>query len=130
MANEIAVAENYVYDKLSSLLSGRVYRAVAPATATYPLIVFGVQSPGADVIVVGGNRVWATPLIRVVAIGKTRSLQSLASTADAIDTALHNTSGGDVVWCIRESPFTQDLIEDGVHYTYLGGFYRVRVIGG
>lgn len=130
MSNEIAAAESYIYGKLSGLLGGRVYSGMAPASATYPLIVFSMQSPGADVIVVGGERVWAEPLMFVRVIGKTASLASIASTAAAIDAALHNTNSGDVVWCVRESPFSQAFEQDGIQYRTLGGFYRCRVTGG
>lgn len=130
MANELVTAEQYVYSKLSGLLSGRAYSGVAPSTATYPLIVFGIQSPGADVIVVGGNRVWASPLILARAIAKGGSWSTIAATADAIDQALHNTSQGDIAWCVRESPFSLIEVTDGVQYRHLGGLYRVRVTGG
>lgn len=129
MGNELAAAEAYVYSKLSSLLSGRVYSNVAPQPAVYPLIVFSVQSGGNDLIVVGGERVWAAPLMWVRVIGKTASLTPIAATADAIDTALHNTSGGVVASCIRESPFILAQEVDGVQYRHLGGFYRLRVLG-
>lgn len=126
---ELAAAESYVYGKLSGLLSGRVFSGIAPSSATYPLIVFQVQSPGADVIVVGGSRIWAGPLILARVIGKTGSWSSISATADAIDAALHNTTGGVVAWCIRESPFSLIEVTDGVQFRHLGGLYRLRVIG-
>lgn len=129
MANELPAAENYVHDALSGLLSGRVYSGIAPSGATYPLIVFQIQSPGSDLIVVGGNRVWAEPLVLARVIGKTGSWTTIAATADAIDAALHNTSGGVVAWCKRESPFSLVELTNGVQYRHLGGLYRLRVLG-
>jgi hypothetical protein len=130
VGNEIVVAEQYIYGKLAALVGGRVYSGIAPATATYPLIVFQVQSPGADVTVIGGERIWADPLFLVRAVGKSASWSSVSATADAIDVALHNTSGGAVVWCRRESPFSLIEVTDaGIQYRHLGGLYRLRVLG-
>lgn len=127
MANEIAAAENFIYDALSGLLSGRVYSGIGKAE--YPQIIIQVQSPGSDLIVVGGNRVWSDPLFLVKAVDKSKTWGSIATTADAIDAALHNTSGGVVAWCKRESPFSLIEVTDGVQYRHLGGLYRLRVLG-
>ena len=130
--NELTRATQWLYTTLiGGLVASRVYEGIAPAGTDGPYIVYSLQSPGNDVIVVGGARITATPLFLVKAVAKVKSWSTLAPIADQIDTRLHDASGtvtgGVILSSMREQPFSLIEVTDGVQYQHLGGLYRIRV---
>lgn len=128
---EIPSAERFIYDRLlaANVAGGRIHSGIAPAGTAEPFVTIQVRSTGNDVVVIGGERVWSNPLIAVEAVAKTQSWSTLNATANAIDTALHNTDGtaaGANIWsCERERESAR--ITDNNEYRHLGGEYRFRV---
>lgn len=128
---EIPNAERFLYERLvaANVAGGRVFSGIAPAGTTEPFVTIQLLSAGNDVVVIGGERIWAAPLFQVKAVAETGSWSTLAATADALDAALQNTDGsagsGNVWSCQRERPWA--LITDDNLYRHLGGEYRLRV---
>lgn len=110
--------------------NARIYADTAPANSPFPLIVFGFMS-ASDVMEVGQTRFMGRATYLVRGIGQTRSKQALEALAAAIDAALHrqggSVTGGVVLSCTREEPFSLAEQLDGVDYRHLGGLYRIAV---
>jgi hypothetical protein len=133
--SETARARAWIYTRLANdptmqgLVGQRVYHGVAPAGTQFPYVVFQLLSPGNDLLVVGGARVWAEPLYLVKAVVKGTSTGQIEPVADRIDALLHAQSGtvtNGVIWAAtRERPHEQPELTDGVMYQNLGGEYRL-----
>jgi hypothetical protein len=143
MANETLIADSFLYSTLAGdatitgivgAYQGRanIHSDVADIEAPYPFIVYSMQSPGQDLIVVGPYRVWAAPLYLVKVVAQARSYGgNLKTVADRIDTLLsfgHGAAtGGQVVASVRESPWRQSEFTNSKYYRSLGGLYRLQV---
>lgn len=133
---EVAYADQWLYDKLTTdvtlagLVGNRIYSYVAPAGATFPLIVYAYQG-GNDLAEVGNLRIFNTGLYQVKAVGQGLSMAAIAPIAHRIDTVLHRASGsvvgGSILACVREQPLSYAEHSGGVRYNHLGGLYRILV---
>lgn len=114
---------------LSRLVAGpvadRVYADVAPTGATWPVIVFNIQSPGRDNTTLEGIRQLVTPLVLVRAVTQGASYVPLKAIDQYIDLRLTLQTGVGIASCVRESPFLKAETIDGVSYRQLGGLYRL-----
>lgn len=105
------------------------FQGVVPANRSLPAVRFHAQSPGSDVTVINGVRVWADPLYLVAAVVE-GSPVPLLPLADAIDSALHRASGETstirVLSCVREAPYQLTEVSDGRTFRHAGGMYRIK----
>lgn len=125
-----------IYQKLNvaqvtSLLangSAGIYHAVAPPTASYPLLIFNKQSGVNDLKVMGGDDARNT-LWLVKGVAKATS----SSTAEDIDAAanavLHfgdlTITGADDLYLARESDVEYVETAGDTQYRHAGGLYRL-----
>lgn len=116
---------------LAGYVGGRIYQDLAPATATWPVVIFAPLS-APDVSTAGATRVLTRILYLVKAI-TVGDLPLAAAIADRIDALLQGASGaagsdGYVAGIDRESGFSYtELAEGGSVYRHLGGQYRVHI---
>lgn len=125
------------FKALSSGIENRIFDRPAPAGTAYPLVRLELRSPGEDLMVIGAQRIWSSPLILVYVATDKPSTGSIELLADRLDALLHRASGtlaatsgagAASIWtCIRERPF--DLPDSSVSpaVSRLGGEYRVTV---
>jgi hypothetical protein len=133
MSEQVTV-EHWIYSILAadSTLHGyvadRIFSHVAPNDATMPYVVM-VKSSGNDVRAVDVRIMTGFSYI-VKAVGMGASFVALENIANRLDTLLERKSGvvagGIVLSCIRENPFSEVEIQDGVQYRHLGGIYRIN----
>ena len=117
---------------LVALVGQQVFLDVIPHGATLPAVRIHVQSPGVDMIVINGIRIWANPLFLVtgVCVG---APDQLAAIENRIDAVLHRATGVTatirVVACLREMPYqmSESDIGDGKIYRHSGGLYRIKI---
>lgn len=113
------------------LIAKRVFNRPAPQGTPYPYVRMDIASPGNDLIVLGGIRVWSSPLIRIYVVTDDETTGNIEPIADRIDALFHNASGTvtrGVIWSsIRERGF--DLPDTSVvpNISRLGGEYRTLV---
>ena len=130
---ELVTIETWLYARLASNAVGvasRVYADVAPRGATFPLVIFQLQTPG-DVMTLNGARIMTQGTWLVKAVMPTQSYADLSAIVALIDSRLHRqrytTAGtGTVLACVRESPFQLNEVTDGLPIKYLGGMYRIQ----
>ncbi len=139
MTTEIGLIDTWLYETLTTsdavkkLVSTRVYDALAPQGAALPYVVFQLQAPGADSIVVGGYRIAANALYAARGVAQGAGFAAASAIAAAIDGALHGKratlTGGVVLSCHRERPLKlpPEVAEGGAVYYHEGGIYRLRV---
>lgn len=114
---------------LAAVVSTRVYNTLR--TGPLPCVLFQLQAPGADLMVLGGTRVW-TPLVYLVrGIAEQESYAGdLATIANRIDAVLHRASGsnaaGTVFSCVRIRAFQMPEVANGMQYRHLGGLYEIK----
>lgn len=127
---------------LSGLAPGGVWRALAPSGTAVPFVVM-VHQAGSDVVTMNGFRVMDELLyqVKVVGLGNSRSIATLAQAAAQIDKLLggppslpasgavvvNSVTAGQVLACYRQSPFQLDELVDGELWTDLGGLYRLQI---
>jgi hypothetical protein len=129
MSDLIDVAE-WLYSRLAADQVGvanRVYRNVAPNSATLPLVLFSYIQ-GGDVLGVNVARIMTNGRWLIRAVNKTPSGKALETIADAINSQLHRQSGTGVHACWREEPFEMTEVIDGEQYQYLGAFYHIAAV--
>lgn len=112
--------------------SPRIYDAPAPESAAYPYVVYKPYTPGRDLAVIGGIRVWSELLYIVKAVHRAESYADpLQTLAERIDALLHRASGavtgGQVIACVRVSPLELPELKNSVNYRHLGGVYQLQV---
>lgn len=131
----VNVADAWLYSKLSGdatltgLVGGRIYGHIAPQEASYPLVLFALQTAD-DVQTLGPHRIMSNMLYVVRVVGEASSFGApLSSVADRIDAVLQAASGtagaGRVLACVRENPSAMVESNKGKQYRYLGGVYRL-----
>lgn len=138
MSNELSRAWRYIYSRLKAdpalvlAVGGRIHRGAVPQGGVFPAVIYAMISPGANLVALGGTRIWADPVFKIVAVGETTNGLDLEPIADLIDNALHNSSGptdgdGYVYACQTLRPF--ELIEqDGTStFQQLGGEYGITI---
>lgn len=114
--------------ELATLVSG-VYDSKAPQGAVMPYVLFSLQAPSADVVVVGNIRLGNRPLYLVRAVCEGPSFGPVRTIADMIDDLLHGASGsnvdGIIYGCAREQPFKLLETTEGKDFRWMGGIYRL-----
>jgi len=109
-----------------------IFQDRAPSTAAYPFIVIQNQL-ATDVMGVGTARIITDTSFIVKSIAQSETYTSLIPLSEAIDLALHGTtgslSGGSVFACVREESFRFSETEDGDHFKHLGGVYKLQLQG-
>lgn len=138
MAPETVVVERWLYGLLSgdtalaAAVSARIYGYVAPLGTAFPLVIFQTQG-GLDVRGVGPTRIMSDLTVVVKAIDRAEGFGTLATIAARIDALLQGASGaatgGLVISCVREQPFSLVEVIDGAQYRHLGGIYRIAAQG-
>lgn len=117
-------------DRINGVQRTRLFYGVAPTDAGYPFVTFDMLSPGADLVVLGGTRVWSNMLWRVDVVTQSGSTGAIEGVVNQIDALLHNqrgsVTGGVVLDCIREVPDERNVDEGGVQYVFSGGLYRIK----
>lgn len=120
---------------LTGLVGTRIYNTRRDESAPLPCVIYQMQSPGNDLVLLGAVRVWASPLYQVVGMMEYTPPHGsyggdLATIANRIDALLHGSSGSNVagtVWtCVRERPFQMAEVTSGRDFRRLGGLYRIR----
>ena len=126
-----ALKDDPTMQSLLPQIGDRIFYGPAPQGTAYPLVRMEILSPGGDLIVLGGARVWASPLFLVYAAVNKPSTGSIEPIADRIDALLHNASGvvtNGVVWSVlRERPFDLPDTSAVPGISRLGGEYRMLV---
>lgn len=113
-------------------LSPRICDGPAPEGTAYPCVVFLPYTPGRDLSVIGGIRVWSELPYVVKAVHQAESYADpLQTLAERIDALLHRASGevdgGRVIACVRVSPLEYPEVKNSVQYRHLGGIYKLQV---
>lgn len=116
---------------LNGLVSGRIYRDLAPQDSTVPSVVFSAMS-AVDLNANGGMYVGDNELWLVKAIDQGESPYSLKAIADRVYAALHRQTGVaddmTVTACIRESTLPQaPEVENGVRYAFVNQLFRIWI---
>src|SRR5262249_44694662 len=89
--NEIHRAQKWIVGKLSgdanvaAAVGTRIYSDQAPEGATYPYVLFNLQSGGQDTRGVGTVRLMALPLFQIKIISKGSPTAAVRTAVDAID---------------------------------------------
>jgi hypothetical protein len=115
--------------QLAAVVSTRVYNTLR--TGPLPCVLFQLQAPGADFMVLGGARVW-TPLVYLVrgVAEQDGYAGDLATIANRIDAVLHRASGshaaGTIFTCVRVRAFQMPEVADGRQFRHLGGLYEIK----
>jgi len=115
---------------LNSMVNGRVYAALAPASVdSYPMIVFSLLAPGDVLLGGGGVTIWNKPVYLIKAITKGDRVLPLQSVVDRMHAVLHAARGGvtgvAIDKCIRLRSFRMTTREAGNTYHHLGGEYEI-----
>ena len=119
-------------ETLAGIVGTCIYNTIADIKAGSPYIIFNVQAPGKDTVVLGGFRLASNPVFQVKAVGKDVVFEDLNAIANQIDILLHNaagtTSDGRVFSIIRDAPIQYvEPAKDGGYFYHLGGLYKVVV---
>lgn len=136
--SELNAIDRWIYGTLTAdtalaaVVGTRVYADQAPQTTpavTMPVVVFQWQG-GADLMVIGGVRVWTNAVYLIRGIDEAQTWGGdLKTIADRIDAVLHRGSGtnadGVVYAAVREQPFRMPETAGGKSYRHLGGLYRI-----
>ena len=133
MVAEPAVAESWLFGQLDPVFSIPVYVDAGPEDAVYPFVVFA-HLDSVDHNTADGTRVWSRMDYLVRVADRAESLLTLMAGAALIDATIHKddgvpAAGGRVLSCVREEPFRQREVVDGVVHLSLGGVYRLLVGG-
>lgn len=112
-------------------IADRIFDRPAPSATPYPYVRMDILSPGSDLIVLGGARVWANPLFLVYVATDKQSTGSIEPLVNRIDALLHRASGtvtNGVIWSvIRERAFDMPDASTVPNVSRLGGEYRMLV---
>lgn len=114
---------------ITTLISRRVYHAIAPDEAGYPLVIFHKQS-GTPVDTFG-ERAWINQVWLVKAVDRASSSTAAEDTQAAIiDTLTDDTltvAGGTIFDLRYLSDIDYIEVENGVQYRHHGALFRVVV---
>ena len=137
--NELSRANKFIYTQLAataavtSVVSNRIYARKAPQRATFPFVLYSVQSPGADTQGVGKARILTNPLYQIKIICKDNPDANINTAADAIDDLFQQVTHAlqdDVrISTYRQAPleFTEDTPNSSEVYYHLGGLFRFHI---
>lgn len=138
---EVYLADAWIYATLkadatlTALIGGasapRIYRGMAPLSATFPCVVFFYQPGGRDVRGVGTVNIMIDGNWVIKALDRDNSAADAATIAARIYTVLHGKSGsvtgGKVLACVRDEPIGYVELLDDVLYQHVGGVYQIIV---
>ncbi len=137
--NELGATFGYIYDLLANdsaiiaLVSDRIFRDIAPPTATLPYITFSlISSPDRNAIG-ARRRLFTRPLLLVKGMTEGTDERPADLIASAIDNALMGqndlapSDGIAKLGVFREQPIAYVEEEQGVQYRHVGGNYRIFV---
>lgn len=147
MANELGPAMAYLTQQLkgdaglSAIVGTRVFPDFVPQpeegqdySVLYPAIVFSLAA-ASDLMSMGMERVMARPLYLVRAIG-IGYYGAISPAADRMDALLHKQTAtltlNGVEYQItsnRERAAQDSALSAGVRFSWMGGYYRLRVQG-
>ncbi len=136
MANELGIAEGWLYQTLSGDATLRAqapdgfWGGVRPRGAVSAFVVWDFQdSP--DTTNLASVRLATSPLYLVRLIKLTESFADLQTGADRIDALLHRGSGTfngvRIASCMREALYQFTELFNDSYYLHLGGYYRCYI---
>lgn len=131
---ELLTIEQFLYTTLSAdeALTELVGASICSGAAKgiYPCVAFAEMS-SRDINGAGATRIATSSLYLVRAIGKGNGFAVIDPIASRIDALLHGArqepASGVVLSSVREKPFSDEEIVDGVCYYHRGGLYRILV---
>lgn len=138
MANEIHLAQKWIYDKLAAAsdvtaaVSTRIYRNQAPEGAALPYVLFNFQA-GSDVRGNCTRRLMTLPLFQIKVICKGAPTSAINTAVNKIDSlfqeAVTETSESYVFSSRREFPieYIEPWRDSGGFFTHYGGAYRLVI---
>ena len=119
---------------LMAAATGGVFQGLADIGTQPPFVTYNWQS-GADVLTLNANRLYASILMQVKAIGPGSMFTSLVTIAGRIDALFKSVratglpGGGGVLSCYRESEISMNELINGSMWAHLGGLYRISLQG-
>lgn len=145
MADELQLAQDWIYDTLSSdetltdMLGGdnpRIFAGSVPSNTPFPFVMIEHISPtrGGTLLALGGDVVYDTALWRVTARIDKRSMKSLSAIISRFDSLLHRprqgpfaVSGGSIQTSLRDpmGAYQRTVEEDGKIYSIKGREYII-----
>lgn len=146
-AHEIALGLRFLYSTLTAdstltaLVPGGINRDFAEPGTIPPYVIFGHQA-GSDVTTANGVRLMDDLLFQVKAVGPASITDTLVAAAERLDELLGGTDDGPVrnvaivknaatigwvLACWRESPLMVPELPEGVHWSNIGGLYRMQL---
>jgi hypothetical protein len=134
--SETLAAETWIYSVLSadatlaSLVSTRIYSYAAPKESSFPVVVYGVQTPSLDIVTQPLVRIASRLRYQVKAVWQGNDFVSAGAISARIDALLQAASGsnsyGVVAACYRDMPISYlENDDEGVQYSHAGGLYRI-----
>ncbi|MEN6583055.1 MAG: DUF3168 domain-containing protein [Armatimonadota bacterium] len=133
--SELLTIDQFIFTTLrddaaiAAAVAARIYAEISPSGTTYPCITFARLS-GGDVNGIGPVRIATKAVYLIQAIGES-GYAAIDSIVNRIDTLLHGThkelTGGTIVSCLREQPFSQVDTDEGRVFYRRGGIYRIMV---
>ena len=118
-------------DAVQTGLSAKVFPDVAPATSTYPFIVYQSQTPPRDIRGTGTARVMVEGLYVIKAVAQGTDFMLLKDVAKVIDAAftigqpITIGTDGYIMSSVREEQFSLVTVEEGTQFRHLGGVFRI-----
>lgn len=113
---------------LTAAVGSRVYYEVAPASATYPLIIFAKVSRVVPRVMTG--QAYSDALWLVKGVDKASSANAVDDIASRIETILDDGSltiaGQQVMAILHDSDVQYSEVTEGVTYHHSGARYRLR----
>jgi hypothetical protein len=136
VVNESREAAKWIYQSLTAdsalvaLVGARIYREVAPESATFPLVLFW-STGGSDLLGNDAARIWTEATFTIEAVCDGASADKAEAIAARISALFDRASGATttarILSCVRESP-TDSIDQDGgTLYPRLGGSYRLQI---
>jgi hypothetical protein len=114
---------------LTGLIASRYYAELAPAAATYPLVIWQHQSPPRDILTATDHSAAVDSLLLIKAVVNAPSYATaypiISRIVNQLDRAQATISGGNILSCTREQSFRLTEFTDGVHYRHLGYLFRI-----
>lgn len=143
MSDETLAVDEWLYATMAAdasigaLVADRIYAEVAPADATFPLIITTHLSSTDVRAATQQSRIMVSGLWLVKGVVNDSSFNNtLKAIAERIDALFHASSGGTadgggaaIFTSHREQPFRLAEVESGKQYRHLGGQFRIYAQG-
>lgn len=107
----------------------RIYAEIADPAATFPLILIQTLPSREDTKNASSQRIFANGNFRVVGVAKERKYQTVLKAAidAAIELQSRVVSDNHVMTISRISEYRRMFVDNGIHYAWNGGDYRVTI---